>query len=197
MGAQRGPAAHGRASSCRGLLLLLLPLLLGSCRAEEDVLMNTKLATSDLRWTSYPADDSQWEEASSRDDHQNTVRTYEICTITSTSSYWLRTRWIPLKAATTVYVEIWFSMMECSSLRQPCKETFNLYHYPSDADDATPTSPAWMENPYIKVATVAADHLMLRGARGRPNVKVLRLEGLRKAGLYLAFQSQSACMALL
>lgn len=49
----------------------------------------------------------QWEEASSRDDQQNTVRTYEICTITSTSSYWLRTRWIPLKAATTVYVEIW------------------------------------------------------------------------------------------
>lgn len=49
----------------------------------------------------------QWEEASSRDDHQNTVRTYEICTITSTSSYWLRTRWVPLKAATTVYVEIW------------------------------------------------------------------------------------------
>lgn len=38
MGAQRGPVAHGRASSCRGLLLLLLPLLavlLGSCRAEE------------------------------------------------------------------------------------------------------------------------------------------------------------------
>uniref|UniRef100_A0A3B4GEK7 receptor protein-tyrosine kinase n=1 Tax=Pundamilia nyererei TaxID=303518 RepID=A0A3B4GEK7_9CICH len=159
--------------------------------------MNTKLATSDLRWTSYPADDSQWEEASSRDDQQNTVRTYEICTITSTSSYWLRTRWIPLKAATTVYVEIWFSMMECSSLRQPCKETFNLYYYPSEADDATLTSPAWMENPYIKVATVAADHLMLRDARGRPNVKVLRLEGLRKAGLYLAFQSQSACMALL
>uniref|UniRef100_A0A3P8P4H5 receptor protein-tyrosine kinase n=1 Tax=Astatotilapia calliptera TaxID=8154 RepID=A0A3P8P4H5_ASTCA len=198
MGAQRGPVAHGRASSCRGLLLLpLLAVLLGSCRAEEDVLMNTKLATSDLRWTSYPADDSQWEEASSRDDQQNTVRTYEICTITSTSSYWLRTRWIPLKAATTVYVEIWFSMMECSSLRQPCKETFNLYYYPSEADDATLTSPAWMENPYIKVATVAADHLMLRDARGRPNVKVLRLEGLRKAGLYLAFQSQSACMALL
>uniref|UniRef100_A0A669C487 receptor protein-tyrosine kinase n=1 Tax=Oreochromis niloticus TaxID=8128 RepID=A0A669C487_ORENI len=156
------------------------------------------LATSDLRWTSYPADDPQWEEASSRDDDHNTVRTYEICTIASSSSYWLRTRWIPLKAATTVYVEIWFSMMECSSLsRQPCKETFNLYYYPSDADNATLTSPAWMENPYIKVATVAADHLMLRGTRGRPNVKELRLEGLRKAGLYLAFQSQSNCMALL
>ncbi|XP_005461219.2 LOW QUALITY PROTEIN: ephrin type-B receptor 4b [Oreochromis niloticus] len=201
MGAHRGPMAPGRASSCRGLLLLLLPLLavlLGSCRAEEDVLMNTKLATSDLRWTSYPADDPQWEEASSRDDDHNTVRTYEICTIASSSSYWLRTRWIPLKAATTVYVEIWFSMMECSSLsRQPCKETFNLYYYPSDADNATLTSPAWMENPYIKVATVAADHLMLRGTRGRPNVKELRLEGLRKAGLYLAFQSQSNCMALL
>lgn len=49
----------------------------------------------------------QWEEASSVDDDHNSVRTYEICTPSSTSSYWLRTSWIPLKAATTLYVEIW------------------------------------------------------------------------------------------
>lgn len=87
-------------------------------------------------------------------------------------------------------------MMDCSRLnRRHCRETFNLYYYQSERDEATPTHPPWMENPYVKVATVAADHL--RGVDKRSNIKLLRLEQLRKAGLYLAFQSQGACMALL
>uniref|UniRef100_A0A4W6F2T9 receptor protein-tyrosine kinase n=1 Tax=Lates calcarifer TaxID=8187 RepID=A0A4W6F2T9_LATCA len=177
----------------------------GSCwflLVPAEVLMNTKLETSDLRWTTYPADDPQWEEVSGLDDESNSVRTYEICSPNSATAYWLRTRWIPRRAATTLYVEIRFTMMECSGLNQRhCKETFNLYHYQSDADEATPTHPAWMENPYTKVATVAADHLLSvsrdRGGERRSNVKLLRLEPLRGAGLYLAFHSQGACMALL
>nr|XP_046236706.1 ephrin type-B receptor 4b-like isoform X2 [Scatophagus argus] len=194
----RAAAAPGR-SSPRGLKLLLLPLLLLSrCRADEEVLMNTKLETSDLRWTNHPADDPRWEEVSGLDDEANSVRTYQICTLDSPSSYWLRTRWIPRGAATTLYAEIRFSMMDCSGLnRRHCKETFNLYYYPSDSDDATPTHPSWMENPYTKVATVAADHLLRPGGEKRSNVKLLRLERLGGAGLYLAFQSQGACMALL
>lgn len=87
-------------------------------------------------------------------------------------------------------------MMDCSRLnRRHCRETFNLYYYQAERDEATPTHPAWMENPYTKVATVAADHLS--GYDKRSNIKLLRLEQLRKAGLYLAFQSQGACMALL
>ncbi|XP_073330821.1 ephrin type-B receptor 4b-like isoform X1 [Pagrus major] len=193
----RAPVAPGRASSC-GLRLLLLPLLLSCCRAEEEVLMNTKMETSDLRWTNHPADDPQWDEVSGLDDESNSVRTYEICTPDSPSSYWLRTRWIPRRAATTIYVEIRFSMMECSGLnRRHCKETFNLYYYQSDSDEATPTHPSWMENPYTKVSTVAADHLRRIGGDRRSNVKLLRLDQLRGAGLYLAFQTQGACMALL
>ncbi|XP_035986971.1 ephrin type-B receptor 4b isoform X2 [Fundulus heteroclitus] len=186
-----------------GLPLLLLLLLLGGwcwsrCRAEEEVLMNTKLETSDLRWTNHPADDQQWEELSGLDEDSNSVRTFQICTPDSPSSYWLRTRWIPRGAATTLFVEIRFTMMECAAINQRhCKETFNVYSYQSDADEATPTHPAWMENPYTKAAAVAADHLLRRGGERRSNVKLLRLEGLRGAGLYLAFQSQGTCMALL
>lgn len=89
-------------------------------------------------------------------------------------------------------------MMECSGLnRRHCKETFNLYYYQSDSDEATPTHPSWMENPYTKVSTVAADHLRRIGGDRRSNVKLLRLDQLRGAGLYLAFQTQGACMALL
>ncbi|XP_051250657.1 ephrin type-B receptor 4b isoform X2 [Dicentrarchus labrax] len=202
MEGQRGlrapAAARGRTSSC-GLLLLLLPLLLLElCGAEEEVLMNTRLETSDLRWTNYPADDPKWEEVSGLDDESNSVRIHEICTLDSPSSYWLRTRWIPRRAATTVYVEIRFTMMECAGLnRRHCKETFNLYYYQCDSDEATPTHPAWMENPYTKVTAVAADHLLRSGGEKRYNIKLLRLDQLRGAGLYLAFQSQGACMALL
>ncbi|XP_026177795.1 ephrin type-B receptor 4b isoform X2 [Mastacembelus armatus] len=193
----RAPAVPGRGSP-RGLLLLLPLLLLSCCGADEEVLMNTKLETSDLRWTTPPADDPEWEELSGVDDEFNSVRTYQICTPNSPSSYWLRTRWIPRKMATTLYVEIRFTVMECAGLNQRhCKETFNLYYYPSDSDEATPTHPAWMENPYVKVATVAADHLLRRDGERRSNIKVLRLEQLQGAGLYLAFHSQGTCMALL
>lgn len=87
-------------------------------------------------------------------------------------------------------------MMDCSRLdRRHCRETFNLFSYQAERDEATPTHPPWMERPYTKVATVAAEHLS--GAAKRSNVKLLRLQRVGGAGLYLAFQSQGACMALL
>ncbi|KAJ3584948.1 hypothetical protein NHX12_013671, partial [Muraenolepis orangiensis] len=125
-----------------------------------------------------------WEEVSGLDDDSNSVRTYQICSPASASSYWLRTSWIPLRAETVLYVEIRFTMMECSGLNfRQCKETFNLYYYQSPTDSASLTQPSWMEKPYIKVDTVAADHLLRRGGTS--------------GGVYLAFQSQGACMALL
>ncbi|KAM4713930.1 ephrin type-B receptor 4b-like [Anableps anableps] len=195
---QRAEASRGRASCCGLPVLVVLLGCCWFCWAEEEVVMNTKLETSDLRWTNHPADDQQWDELSGLDEDSNSVRTFQICTPDSPTSYWLRTRWIPRRAATTLYVEIRFTMMECAAIDQRhCKETFNLYYYQSDSDEATPTHPAWMENPYTKASAIAADHLLRRGAERRSNVKLLRLEGLRGAGLYLAFQSQGTCMALL
>ncbi|XP_053908710.1 ephrin type-B receptor 4-like [Cuculus canorus] len=84
---------------------------------------------------------------------------------------------------------------------RPCKETFNVFYLEADADTATARSPAWLENPYVKVDTVAAEHLSRRGSAARPagrvNRKTLRLGPLRRAGLYLALQDLGACMALL
>ncbi|XP_054662734.1 ephrin type-B receptor 4-like isoform X2 [Grus americana] len=87
---------------------------------------------------------------------------------------------------------------------RPCKETFNVFYHESDADTATALTPPWMENPYIKVDTVAAEHLTRRSATtgggrpaGRINRKTLRLGPLSRAGFYLAFQDLGACMALL
>ncbi|XP_044130016.1 ephrin type-B receptor 4 isoform X1 [Bufo gargarizans] len=186
----------------RRLLLLWTPAVL----ALEVTLMNTKLETSDLRWTTYPRVDSQWDETSGLDEEQTPVRTYEICNLhLPDQNNWLRTGYISRGPAHHVYVEITFTMMECASIARAgrsCKETFNLYYYPANADIANDHFPKWMENPWIKVDTVAADTLARPSARGggastRSNVKTLRLGPLKESGFYLAFLDQGACMAVL
>ena len=37
-----------------------------------------------------------------------------------------------------------------------CKETFNLYYFEADTDEASSTYPPWRENPYVKIDTIAA-----------------------------------------
>ncbi|XP_062845149.1 ephrin type-B receptor 4a-like isoform X1 [Trichomycterus rosablanca] len=170
-------------------------------RADEEVLMNTKTETSDLKWTTSPRGTGQeWEEVSGLDEENNSVRTYQICQNDGLVSHWLRSKMIERRGASQVYVELRFTMIECSSRsthHRSCKETFNLYYYQTDTDAATATHPAWMENPYVKVDTVAADYLLRKGGEKKFNVKTLRLGPLTKRGFYLAFQAQGACMALL
>uniref|UniRef100_A0A667X993 receptor protein-tyrosine kinase n=1 Tax=Myripristis murdjan TaxID=586833 RepID=A0A667X993_9TELE len=142
----------------------------------------------------------KWEEVSGLDEETNSVRTYQICQADSSSSHWLRSGFIQRRGASQVYVELRFTMMECSSRtthHRSCKETFNLYYYQADSNEATATYPPWMENPYTKVDTVAADFLLRKGGERKFNVKTLRLGPLSKRGFYLAFQAQGACMALL
>uniref|UniRef100_A0A8C6L1A7 receptor protein-tyrosine kinase n=1 Tax=Nothobranchius furzeri TaxID=105023 RepID=A0A8C6L1A7_NOTFU len=152
------------------------------------------------RLTTLSSAQSQWEEVSGLDEENNSVRTYQICQTESLSSQWLRSGFIQRRGASQVYVEMRFTMMECSSRtshHRSCKETFNLYYYQADSNEATASYPPWMENPYTKVDTVAADFLLRKGGERKSNVKTLRLGPLTKRGFYLAFQSQGACMALL
>ncbi|XP_068034177.1 ephrin type-B receptor 4 [Anomalospiza imberbis] len=211
-----------------GLWLLWLWVPLGL--AEEETLLDTRLETSELRWTVHPQGQGQWEELSALDaELGGAVRTFEVCSGRSgggagrdpapprswspaqnswspAQNSWLRSRWVPRGAATTVLAEIRFTVMACDSAPgapRACKETFSVFYHESDADTATATSPPWMENPYVKVDTVAAEHLARwpgagpGGPRGRVNRKVLRLGPLSRAGFYLAFQDLGACMALL
>uniref|UniRef100_A0A3P9LV34 receptor protein-tyrosine kinase n=1 Tax=Oryzias latipes TaxID=8090 RepID=A0A3P9LV34_ORYLA len=163
-------------------------------------MMNTKTETSDLKWTIFSRSKPEWEEISGLDEEGISVRTYQICQTDSSSSHWLRSGFIQRQGASQVYVELRFTMMECSSRgthHRSCKETFNLYYYQADSNEATATYPPWMENPYTKVDTVAADFLLRKGGERKFNVKTLRLGPLSKRGFYLAFQAQGACMALL
>ncbi|XP_068785379.1 ephrin type-B receptor 4 [Struthio camelus] len=188
------------------LLCLWVPLGL----ALEETLLNTRLETSDLKWTVYPQGEGQWEELSGLDEErQQSVRTFEVCSGLgppgAPQNSWLRSTWVPRRGATHVYAELRYTVLECASLPRAgraCKETFNVFYHEADADTATASAPPWMENPYVKVDTVAAEHLARRGAAGgrpagRVNRKTLRLGPLARAGFYLAFQDLGACMALL
>ncbi|XP_072264506.1 ephrin type-B receptor 3 isoform X1 [Pyxicephalus adspersus] len=179
--------------------LLMLMWLLAGVRGLEDTLLDTRWATSELAWVVHP--DSGWEEVSGYDDASNPIRTYQVCNVQMTNqNNWLRTQFIPRKDVQRVYVELKFTVRDCNSLPNipgSCKETFNLFYYESDTDSASADSPFWMENPYIKVDTIAPDESFSSRDSARVNTKVRSFGPLSRAGFYLAFQDLGACVSLI
>ncbi|XP_074525174.1 ephrin type-B receptor 3b isoform X3 [Halichoeres trimaculatus] len=179
--------------------LLLCSILLPMVSAVEETLMDTKWATTELAWTAHP--ETGWEEVSGYDDAMNPIRTYQVCNVRELNqNNWLRSDFIPRKDVLRVYVEMKFTVRDCNSIPNipgSCKETFNLFYYESDSDSATATSPFWMENPYVKVDTIAPDESFSMLESGRVNTKVRSFGPLSKAGFYLAFQDLGACMSLI
>uniref|UniRef100_A0A8D2ZGI6 Ephrin type-B receptor 3 n=1 Tax=Scophthalmus maximus TaxID=52904 RepID=A0A8D2ZGI6_SCOMX len=166
---------------------------------KPSTLMDTKWATTELAWTAHP--ETGWEEVSGYDDAMNPIRTYQVCNVRELNqNNWLRSDFIPRKDVLRVYVEMKFTVRDCNSIPNipgSCKETFNLFYYESDSDSATATSPFWMENPYVKVDTIAPDESFSMLESGRVNTKVRSFGPLSKAGFYLAFQDLGACMSLI
>ncbi|XP_043915975.1 ephrin type-B receptor 3 isoform X2 [Protopterus annectens] len=170
-----------------------------SSLAVEETLMDTKWASSELSWTAYP--ENGWEEVSGYDEAMNPIRTYQVCNVMELNqNNWLRTTYIERQNAQRVYLELKFTVRDCNSIPNipgSCKETFNLFYYESDTDSATESTPFWMENPYIKVDTIAPDESFSTLESGRVNVKVRSFGPLSKKGFYLAFQDLGACMSLI
>ncbi|KAJ8387223.1 hypothetical protein AAFF_G00159420 [Aldrovandia affinis] len=168
-----------------------------------EMLMDSTTATAELGWTVYPT--SGWEEVSGYDENMNTIRTYQVCNVFKNSqNNWVRTKYIRRRGAQRIHVEIKFSVRDCSSIPNvpgSCKETFNLYYYESDLDTANKVSPAWMENPWIKVDTIAADESFSQVDLGNRVVKInteMRSFGpVSRQGFYLAFQDYGGCMSLI
>ncbi|KAI6063080.1 Ephrin type-B receptor 3 [Aix galericulata] len=161
--------------------------------------MDTKWVTSELAWTTHP--ETGWEEVSGYDEAMNPIRTYQVCNVREANqNNWLRTKFIQRQDVQRVYVELKFTVRDCNSIPNipgSCKETFNLFYYESDTDSASASSPFWMENPYIKVDTIAPDESFSKLESGRVNTKVRSFGPLSKNGFYLAFQDLGACMSLI
>lgn len=147
----------------------------------------------------------QWEEVSGYDENMNTIRTYQVCNVfDANQNNWVRTKYIHRRGAQRIHVEMKFSVRDCSSIpRVPgsCKETFNLYYYESDGDTASKVYPPWMENPWIKVDTIAADESFsqvdLGGRVMKINTEVRSFGPVSRNGFYLAFQDYGGCMSLI
>uniref|UniRef100_A0A8C6PS74 receptor protein-tyrosine kinase n=1 Tax=Nothobranchius furzeri TaxID=105023 RepID=A0A8C6PS74_NOTFU len=178
------------------------------CPVSYKTLMDSTTATAELGWTVYPvsgSSDNSWEEVSGYDETMNTIRTYQVCNVfDSNQNNWVRTKYIRRRGAQRIHVEMKFSVRDCSSIPNvpgSCKETFNLYYYESDSDTATRTSPPWMENPWIKVDTIAADESFsqvdLGGRVMKINTEVRSFGPVSKNGFYLAFQDYGGCMSLI
>uniref|UniRef100_A0AAY4ERN5 receptor protein-tyrosine kinase n=1 Tax=Denticeps clupeoides TaxID=299321 RepID=A0AAY4ERN5_9TELE len=185
-------------------LLWIVPAAL----AVEETLMDSTTATAELGWTVYPvsgSSDNSWEEVSGYDETMNTIRTYQVCNVfDSNQNNWVRTKYIRRRGAQRIHVEMKFSVRDCSSIPGvpgSCKETFNLYYYESDSDTATKTFPPWMENPWIKVDTIAADESFsqvdLGGRVMKINTEVRSFGPVSRNGFYLAFQDYGGCMSLI
>uniref|UniRef100_A0AAQ5XE73 receptor protein-tyrosine kinase n=1 Tax=Amphiprion ocellaris TaxID=80972 RepID=A0AAQ5XE73_AMPOC len=146
-----------------------------------------------------------WEEVSGYDENMNTIRTYQVCNVfDSSQNNWVRTKYIRRRGAQRIHVQMKFSVRDCSSIPNvpgSCKETFNLYYYESDSDIATKSSPPWMENPWVKVDTIAADESFsqvdLGGRIMKINSEVRSFGPVSRNGFYLAFQDYGACMSLI
>ncbi|XP_037538087.1 ephrin type-B receptor 3 [Nematolebias whitei] len=180
-------------------LLWLCSLVVPVVLAVEETLMDSRWATTELAWTTFP--ESGWEEVSGYDDSMSPIRTYQVCNVKQPNqNNWLRTDFVPRRGVLRVYVELKFSVRDCASIPNipgSCKETFNLFYYESEGDMATDTSPLWRENPYVKVDTIAPDESFSLLEAGRINTKVRSFGPLSKAGFYLAFQDLGACMSLI
>ncbi|KAI1882993.1 hypothetical protein AGOR_G00240640 [Albula goreensis] len=183
--------------------LLAILCLITTVSAVEETLMDTRTATAELGWTAYPA--SGWEEVSGYDENLNTIRTYQVCNVfESSQNNWLLTTFVDRRGAQRIYVEMRFTVRDCSSIPNvpgSCKETFNLYYYETDFVIATKGSTFWMEAPYLKVDTIAADESFSQvdfgGRLMKVNTEVRSFGPLFKNGFYLAFQDYGACMSLL
>ncbi|XP_021454816.1 ephrin type-B receptor 1 isoform X1 [Oncorhynchus mykiss] len=184
--------------------LFAILCVIATVYAVEETVMDTRTATAELGWIAYPA--SGWEEVSGYDENLNTIRTYQVCNVFEPSqNNWLLTTYIDRRGAQRVYVEMRFTVRDCSSIPSvpgSCKETFNLYYYETDSVIATTKGTAfWMEAPYLKVDTIAADESFSQvdfgGRLMKVNTEVRSFGPLSHNGFYLAFQDYGACMSLL
>uniref|UniRef100_H2ZQU3 receptor protein-tyrosine kinase n=1 Tax=Ciona savignyi TaxID=51511 RepID=H2ZQU3_CIOSA len=162
-------------------------------------LLDTRTALSDLGWPKSQA--SKWNEVTGDDENQNERRMHYVCQITQANqNNWLRTEYIKVDGARRIYIEVRFTIRSCEDVPNvaTCKETFNLYYYETDRDEATTTFPPWREGAYIKVDTIAADQRFGPGSDKEVNFEKRNIGPISKNGIYLAFRDDTgACVAIM
>ncbi|XP_043192230.1 ephrin type-B receptor 1-B-like isoform X3 [Amphibalanus amphitrite] len=184
-------------------LLALLALLAGPALAEEVVLLDTTREV-ELNWTKYPFGPQSktpgWVEESFTNFAKGiNWRSYVVCDVAHQNvNNWLWTPFIERGEAERIYIELRFSMRDCSlfpGTPLTCKETFSLLYYEFDA--ATREPPPWEPESYRLIDRIAAD----QGRSTSSQQQVINVETrsipVTKKGVYFAVRDQGACISLL
>ncbi|XP_036087837.1 ephrin type-A receptor 10 isoform X3 [Rousettus aegyptiacus] len=186
------------------LMPLCLSLLLGPGRpgtAEEVILLDSKASQAELGWTALPS--NGWEEISGVDEHDRPIRTYQVCNVLEPNQdNWLQTGWISRGRGQRIFVELQFTLRDCSSIpgaAGTCKETFNVYYLETETDLGRGRPIPGGSRPR-KIDTIAADESFTQGDLGerkmKLNTEVREIGPLSRQGFHLAFQDVGACVAL-
>uniref|UniRef100_A0A914WM81 Eph LBD domain-containing protein n=1 Tax=Plectus sambesii TaxID=2011161 RepID=A0A914WM81_9BILA len=169
------------------------------------VLLDTKNATSELRWTTFTnsegVDDAGWlEETWRTKDTNENRRAYVVCNVDQPNvDNWLRTPWIERGQAGRLRVEMTFTVRDCKQFpgkARSCKETFTLLAYEADSDFATHTKPQWKGSEWTTVDRIAGTGRFSDANEEAINVET-RSFTVSKKGVYFAFQDGGACISIL
>ncbi|CAJ0608521.1 unnamed protein product [Cylicocyclus nassatus] len=114
-------------------LFSLLSSIFALSFASQVVLMDTRSATTDLKWDqlSLRGDTDGWTEESWRGlDEKSNERAYVACSFhIANPGNWVFTPFIPRDSANILYINVLYNTRSCDQYHDPksCKETFNLY----------------------------------------------------------------------
>ncbi|XP_037075029.1 ephrin type-B receptor 1-B-like isoform X2 [Pollicipes pollicipes] len=183
--------------------VLLALLAWPGARAEEVGLLDTTQENM-LDWTRYPFGPQSktpgWvEESFTNFEKGINWRSYVVCDVAYQNvNNWLWTPFIERGEAERIYIELKFSMRDCSlfpGTALSCKETFSLLYYEFDA--ATREPPPWEPESYRLIDRIAAD----QGRSTSSQQQVINVETrsipVTKKGVYFAVRDQGACISLL
>ncbi|XP_042869303.1 ephrin type-B receptor 1-like isoform X4 [Penaeus japonicus] len=198
-----GGGLPSRASMRPSLLGLFLLTALALASAEQVVLLDTTTESS-LEWTRYPFGPNSptpgWvEESFTQFENGINWRSYVVCDVAYNNvNNWLWTPFIERGPANRMYIEVKFSMRDCSlfpGTALSCKETFSLLYYEFDA--ATKEPPFWEPESYKLIDRIAADEGRFTNSADIIINAEVRSIPVTKKGIYFAFRDQGACISLL
>ncbi|XP_060534436.1 ephrin type-B receptor 2 isoform X2 [Cylas formicarius] len=189
-----------------GFVLRTLPILAilshRTC-AEQVVLLDTT-GEQKLEWTRFPygpqSSTPGWVEESFTNFQKGiNWRSYVVCDVAySNANNWLWTPFIDRGEANRIYIEIKFTIRDCSLFpgnALSCKETFSLLYYEFDA--ATREPPPWDAERYKLIGRIAAGEGRFNSnSEVNINTEVKSIP-VTKKGVYFAFRDQGACISLL
>ncbi|XP_014396979.1 PREDICTED: ephrin type-A receptor 10 [Myotis brandtii] len=126
------------------LMPLSLALLLGPGRpgtAEEVILLDSKASQVELGWTALPS--NGWEEISGVDEHDRPIRTYQVCNVLEPNQdNWLQTGWIGRGRGQRIFVELQFTLRDCTAAPDSRSAVTSVKHCRSSL--STPLPSSWL-----------------------------------------------------